>query len=73
MSLGGNDLENSKRFSKNYTIKTDSKKNKIERSKNESPVSIRQQLKQASENCVKEIVEFIRNTNSCVIPELSEE
>ena len=73
MNLGGNNLKNTTRFSKNYTIKKDSQQNKIEKTKMESPISIRQQLKQVKENCIKEVVAFIKNTNSCVIPELSEE
>ncbi len=72
MNLGGNDLKNTTRFSKNYTIKKDSPRNKIERTQTESQVSIRQQLKKTSEKCIQEVLEFIRNTNSCVIPELSE-
>lgn len=65
-------MENTTRFSKNYTIKKDSPKNKIERTQ-ESQVSIRQQLKKTSEKCIQEVLEFIQTTNSCVIPELSEE
>lgn len=73
MNLGGNDLKNTTRFSKNYTIKKDSSTSRIEKTKNESPISIRQHLKQVKDNCLKEVVAFIKNTNSCVIPELSED
>lgn len=65
-------MKDTTRFSKNYTISQDSTKNKKDHDTTESQVSIRQCLKSAPDNCIQEILEFIRNTNSCVMSELSE-
>lgn len=62
-------MKNTKRFSKNYTIKKDSAKNNGKNLKKESLISIRQHLKKTSDSCLQEIMEFIRNANSCVISE----
>ena len=67
MKLGGNSLGNKVRFSKNYTIKNLDSGLKIVSIEKESKVSIRQHLKKSSLDNVKEILEHLKNSDSCVI------